>query len=585
MYKRVCSGTIAALLVVPAIWYFSPRPLTPASPGAQESGSPERRADRPSTDSSDVNPSISSPSEPKTSSPVALRRSGKTATIITKDDKTYPLRIYKPLLVPNDPSATQWWTTGTGLESAWGVGAGPNQTTVAVIDTGFGLQHEELADRWLTNTGEQGSVGSETASQLNCGDRSLVLDMSCNLIDDDHDGIVDNETGTTTKQNPSRLNCTSRGLALDKSCNRIDDDGNGFIDDVTGWDFVNLDNSVQAGEINPNGSGTTHGTEVAGVLGATGNNGKGIAGVDWSTRILPLQAIDDDRYGDTLTVANAVEYAANRDVDVISISLGADAEDPYLRQVIQYALDQGSIVVAASGNDGCDCIAYPARYPEVVAVGAQSSTGGPASFSSYGNSLDILAPGTGITTSVWSTANPTAAYVSGVAGTSFAAPYVSGLLSLARSHQPDASWGELLGTLLAQADHTGLSTASPVSPTLGSGYANAGRLMSRVTTASNPALRYGFSPLSDADVLGSTRAYQCGGGDFPTAAVYELTRGSAVRYTLSPLERTRAAADGWATKQLWHTCVGLPNDTPTTSRSLSLLSEIKNGTSPKAGSR
>jgi subtilisin family serine protease len=493
----------------------------------------------------------------------------------------YPLRIYKPLLTPNDPNQAQWWTTSTGLESAWGIGAGSRQTTVAVIDTGFGLKHEELAGRWLANTGEQGPTASEAASQLNCTDRGVALDESCNLIDDDHDGIVDNETGATTEQDPSRLNCTDLGRALDKSCNRLDDDDNGFIDDVTGWDFVNEDNNVQAGEVNPNGPETTHATEVSGVLAATGNNGKGIAGVDWSTKILPLQAIDDDGYGDTLTVANAVEYAANRGADVISLSLGADAEDPYLRQVIDYALDKGSIVVAASGNDGCDCISYPARYPEVVAVGAESSTGSPASFSSYGSSLDILAPGTDITTSIWNASNPTSAYVSGVAGTSFATPYVSGLLSLARSHQPAASWGELLNALLAQADHTGLSVSSPVSSTLGFGLAHADRFISRITTAKSPALRYEFSPLSATDTLGSSRAYQCEGGDFPTSAVYELTRGSSVRYTISPLEEIRAAADGWLTKQLWYTCVGLPGDTPATVRSINLLSEVRNSPTTK----
>jgi hypothetical protein len=581
IYKRVITGAAGAVLVVLAVQHFSSHPSSPVSPGTPTHTSPAQETGQPSANSSKTSPKTSSQSE--AAPPVTVRRVGETATLVAKNNRTFPLRIYRPLLVPNDPSATQWWTTGTGLESAWGVGAGPNQTTVAVIDTGFGLLHEDLVGRWLENAGEKGAAGSEAASQLNCTGRSLALTMSCNLIDDDHDGIVDNETGATTKQNPSRLNCTAQARSLDKSCNRIDDDSNGFVDDVTGWDFVNQDNSAQAGEVNPSGTGTAHGTEVAGVLGATGNNGKGIAGVDWATKILPLQAIDDDKYGDTLTVANAVEYAANRGVDVISISLGADAEDPYLRQVIQYALDQGSIVVAASGNDGCDCISYPARYPEVVAVGAESSSGGPASFSSYGSSLDILAPGSGIATSVWSAANPTAAYASGVAGTSFATPYVSGLLSLARSHQPEATWGELLGALLGQANHTGLTAASPVSPTLGSGYAHAGRLLSRVTTPSSPGLRYEFSPLSDTDTLGSTRAYQCEGADFPTTAAYELTRASSTRYTLSPLEQARAASSGWTTGRLLYTCVGLPHDTPTTVRSINLLSEIKNGTSTKAG--
>lgn len=582
MKIRVLVGGVLLFLLFVIIAAFASQdaPLSPLP--APPSSDTSSGSSLPKNSSADIVQEATPPQSVSKAAPRIDQSRGSVATIVASDESTYPLRIYKPLLTPNDPGATQWWTAGTGLDVAWGIGAGPVQTTVAVIDTGFALAHEEFVGRWAINAGEKGPTASQAGSQLNCTDRGLALNQSCNLVDDNRDGIVDNESGATTKQNPSRLNCSDQGVSLDKSCNRIDDDANGYVDDVSGWDFVNQDNSSQAGEINPNGQGTAHGTEVSGVLAASGNNGKGIAGVNWATKILPLQAIDDDEYGDTLTVANAVEYAADRGVDVISLSLGASAEDPYLRQVIHYALDKGSIVVAASGNDGCDCISYPARYPEVVAVGAENSSGNPASFSSYGSSLDILAPGSNITTSVWSAANPTSAYMSGVAGTSFATPYVSGLLSLARSHQSDASWAELLAALLSQADHKGLSVSSPTSPTLGYGYARAGRVMSRVTSASSPLLRYQFGPVSSADTLSSSLTYQCESGDFPSAALFELSRGTTVRYTISPLEQVRAAGSGWTTKKLWHSCVGLPGDTPTTIRTINLFSEIRNDTSLKA---
>lgn len=497
-------------------------------------------------------------------------------TFKTASGKTYPLRTYKTLAV-NDPYANQWWTSGTGLTTAWNIGAGPRQTTVAVIDTGFALGHQDLAGRWANNSGEQGATTSQNPSQRNCTGRGLPLSASCNLIDDDYDGIVDNESGSATVQNPSHLNCTDRGIALDKSCNLVDDDANGYVDDVTGWDFANNDASVQAGQTQPNGSSTEHGTEVSGILAATGNNGKGLAGVDWSTKILPLQAINDDGYGNTLTVGEAIYYAADRGVDVISLSLGSTGSDSYTRQAVQYALDRGSIVVAASGNDGCNCMLYPANYPEVIAVGAQNSSNQRASFSSYGSNLDIVAPGEDMITSTWSPTNQTSSYVGGVAGTSFAAPYVSGLLTLARSHQSDASWGELTNALLSSASHSGLSASSPFSSYIGSGYARGGNYISRVTTPSQPGMRYDFSPLRSAGTLGSSSVFYCTpNASFPTAPLYEITSGSSTSYTIDRLEELRAAADGDTVRNIGRACVGMPGDTPTTIRTINLPSEINN---------
>jgi subtilisin family serine protease len=80
----------------------------------------------------------------------------------------------------------------------------------------------------------------------------------------------------------------------------------------------------------------------------------------------------------------AVRYAADRGADVINMSLGSDESDDYLRDSILYAIKKGSIVVAASGNDGCDCISYPANYEVVVAVGASDGSNGRYSFSNYG---------------------------------------------------------------------------------------------------------------------------------------------------------------------------------------------------------
>lgn len=500
------------------------------------------------------------------------------AHFITETGETYPLRTYQALLTPNDPLPSQWWTTQTSLAPAWNygtAGSGSYTPAIAIIDSGFALAHEEFAGRWHQSDGEQGATTLQAPSQLNCTDRNLALDQSCNNIDDDFDGIVDNESGTTSIENPSWLNCTDRSLALDKSCNRIDDDNNGFIDDVTGWDFSNYDHSVQTGETNPAGEGTLHGTLVTGALGATGNNSVGIAGVNWSATLLPLQALDDDGYGNTLTVARAIYYAADQNVDIINISLGASAEDPYLRQAIAYALDRDIIVVAASGNDGCDCITYPARYPEVLAVGAFGESLSPSTFSNYGAELDLLAPGENFTLPAWSASNSTTGYLGGAAGTSFAAPYVSGLLGLIKSHQPTASWGELVAALLETSDRRSLTGASPHSTTFGYGYVRADTPLARVTTPATPGMRYTFGPVMPTDTLDSFRVHQCD-AYAPATLLYELTSGNIVRYTASKLTLHRAQQTGWTKTRAFPVCVGLSHDQPSSVRTINLLSELHN---------
>ncbi len=499
----------------------------------------------------------------------------KNDKIVDSSGNEYPIREYKLLLTPNDPNATQWWTTSTGLEQAWGIGGGSTPTTIAIIDTGFDLGHEEFSGRWYQNSGELGATSTEAPSDYNCSDQSIALDAACNNIDDNFNGVVDDEFGATTTENPSRLNCTDRSLALDKSCNLLDDDGNGLADDVTGWDFVNYDSVVEAGETNPSGSGTRHGTEVAGVAAATGNNGKGIAGVNWSSKILPIQALNDDSYGDTLTVSRAVRYAADQGADVISISLGSTLYDNYLRQAVDYAVTSGSVVVAASGNDGCDCINYPANFPEVVAVGASDSAGARASFSNWGANLDLVAPGVSIETTVWDAASDSQ-YVSSVAGTSFSTPFVSGLLALMRSWQPNATWGELVAAMSAEADHSALGVGENHSTVYGFGDALAGQAMNRVVTPRSSVQEYRYTPFTVADQLDSALVYQCSGSDWPSASIYRLRKDGQIRYTVSELQRYQSETAGWVSSFIGYSCSGLPTDTANSVRQINLLREIEN---------
>lgn len=507
----------------------------------------------------------------------------QTAEVLI-NNKIYPLRAYQALLNPNDPSASQWWTNSTNLPSAWDATTGNSSTTVAIIDTGFALDHEEFTSRWHRNPGETGSASAESASRLNCTDRSLSLSQSCNLVDDDLDGTVDNEIGATNYQNPSKLNCTAQTRSLAKDCNNIDDDGNGFVDDVTGWDFMNQDSSVQAGQLNPSGSGTAHGTMVTGVAAATGNNGKGIAGVNWQTKILPIQALDDDGYGDTISVGQSILYAVDQGVDVISISLGTPYHDTFVQEAIEIATKAGIVVVAASGNDGCDCMSYPARYPEVVAVGALNSSGLPADFSSWGGELDILAPGSGIRTTTWTNTNGTSAYASNVAGTSFATPYVAGLIASMKPLQNGTNPLQLFGALGESTSRPGGMTTQPHHTKYGFGAVQASASINRMVTPKTGLQVYRFVPVASGMYLLKTSSYETIGNynvhscdtNVGATPIYELQKAGTIFYTISKIEMQKAKQQGYTVQRFAYGCMQQNHDSYTIARLIDIFKEFRN---------
>lgn len=515
-------------------------------------------------------------------SSIPVRKGLKPESFVTIDNKTYPLRTYRTLAMPNDPLANQWWVTSPELDTAWDIPDGSYQTTLAVIDTGFALDHEEFQGRWHQNSGEVGATASEGISRLNCTDRGLSLDYSCNLVDDDVDGIVDNESGAAPYENESQLNCTDLGLTLDKSCNQLDDDGNDYVDDVRGWDVINQDNSPQAGELNPTGSGTTHGTMVAGVAAATGNNNVGIAGANWNTKILPIQALDDDSYGDTRSIGESIYYAIDQDVDVINISLGTDFQDDYVRGAIESATAEGILVVASSGNDGCECIVYPARYPEVVAVGALDTDGSLASFSSWGANLDLTAPGTNYTVPSWSNANQASRYVSGVAGTSFSSPLVAGIAAVIKSHQPNAQPLHLISALHETVSRSGISSTSTHDPQYGFGKLAAAALRTRMVTAKHSQQAYIFSPVSGGSKLtglmlegaGTYEMHECVAPQ--GLLIYELKNSTQTFYTISEVEVRRAQATGYSLTRFAYACLRQPHDTADHIRYLNIFREFRN---------
>jgi subtilisin family serine protease len=178
----------------------------------------------------------------------------------------------------------------------------------------------------------------------------------------------------------------------------------------------------------PNG----HGTAVAGVIAARGDDGIGIAGMAWKSRILPVRVLDQHGWGWDSDVAAGIVWAADQGARVINLSLGGPSPSPVLEAAVAHATAKGALVVAAAGNDGTDEPMYPAAISGVVAVGAANVFGQLTEFSSFGPWIDVTAPGVDVLTTI-PRAKGSYAYVS---GTSIAAPFVSGTAALVLGRWP-----------------------------------------------------------------------------------------------------------------------------------------------------
>lgn len=250
------------------------------------------------------------------------------------------------------------------------------------------------------------------AWDMTTGSQNVVIAVIGIGVDIDHPDLVAN-----TWFNPGEV-----------ANNGLDDEGNGYIDDVNGWNFYNDNN-------NPRPAGDDHETRVAGVSAGVGNNNIGICGVTWNSKIMPL------RVGYTSgDVAAAVEYARANGAHIINMSFGNYDKEKYgdllVKEMLDDAYEDGILLVATAGNDKIDTNRFPAALYNVMAVGASNQYdhhalwNGGYTGSNFGPWVDIAAPGSSIISTI-----PGGGY--GYAnGTSFSAPYVSGLGALLFSHAP-----------------------------------------------------------------------------------------------------------------------------------------------------
>jgi thermitase len=220
-----------------------------------------------------------------------------------------------------------------------------------------------------------------------------------------------------------------------------------------------------------------HGTHVAGIAAASSNNGVGIAGVSWGARIMPVKVLNRSGGGSYSNVSAGIVWAADHGAQVINLSLGGCSDSTLLHDAILNAYNQGVLIIASAGNFTCGSqVLYPARYPEVMAVGASDALNQPATYWSYGPEVDIAAPGVGIYSSCLGGGYCT------LSGTSMSAPHVSGLASILFGYVNnagtvrgiiestaldigDAGWDMYSGVGLIQMD-AALAQIIPTTPTL-----------------------------------------------------------------------------------------------------------------------
>lgn len=249
----------------------------------------------------------------------------------------------------------------------------------------------------------------------------------------------------------------------------FDDDGNGFIDDSLGYDFAQ----------NNFGLAGWHGSAVAGVAAAKVNNGIGVAGVGFNTRIMPIKVVPQNmlpRLPDPTSadIAKAIKYAADNGCRIINISLGStDWKSQLLQETINYAtLVKNALVVAAAGNRQQEIELFPASYEHVLSVAASDEND--RIYGSYNHFVDVMAPGKNIWTTMIS---PTELY-NMHEGSSFATPFVSGLAGLVMARFPQMTAQQVAEQIRVTADNVyHLQTNPALAEKLGKGRVNAWRAL------------------------------------------------------------------------------------------------------------
>jgi thermitase len=244
-----------------------------------------------------------------------------------------------------------------------------------------------------------------------------------------------------------------------------------------------------------------HGTHVAGIAAAIGNNGVGIAGMAWGVRIMALKVLDYNGSGYESDVASAINYAADHGAQVINLSLGGSTSDTTLSDAVNYAYGKGVTIVAAAGNGNTSQPFYPAAYPHVIAVASVDSNNQRSYFSNFGSDIALAAPGRSIYSTMWPGNNliadpgcPGTSYCY-LSGTSMATPHVAGVAALLAGMSPFNTPDKILAAM----ENTALDLGSPGwDQYYGYGLVQAGSALQYRILQISPATAFTFTPAGSA---------------------------------------------------------------------------------------
>jgi subtilisin family serine protease len=367
----------------------------------------------------------------KTAPGVDVFKAARHLSQLPEIEYAEPVYLHRTTSLPNDPRVG---TTGhryfatLGFDVAFASTQGSESVIIAIVDSGVDYQHPDLEGKMWRNTRE-----------------------------------IEN--------------------------NGIDDDGNGFVDDVIGWDFWESGDLITTWEQDndPMGTGSDHGTHVAGTAAARTNNGIGIAGTGYNSRYMAVKA--GGTIGDPTAIGFGYEgilYAVNNGAHVINNSWAGPNPSFFGRDIIAYAVASNVVVVCAASNENRDQMMYPASFPGALSVAALGSNSNEisrvkASYSNYNYRIDVAATGTNVISTIFSFGG-TERYGS-KSGTSMASPVVAGLAGLIRARYPEWNAERVTAQIRAAAtnidnDQTA-SQQSTLRNKLGNGMINAGRAVTK----------------------------------------------------------------------------------------------------------
>jgi subtilisin family serine protease len=389
---------------------------------------------------------------------------------------------------PNDPTyaaGTQWALNGAfGINApgAWDVTRGSTGVTVAVVDTGIDYNHPDLYQNIWLNQAEIPPSRMKNLTDVDGDGKITFRDLNDprnqgagKITDVNHDGRIDAADILAPMVLDAQGNDTGQGGWAYPG--NTQDGDTAHPNDFVGWNFLTNTNDP----MDNNG----HGTAVAGTIGAMGNNGVGISGVDWQVQLMPLELFTGSGGLGPDSIAAALQYAAQHGARISNNSY-VSGPSPTLQAAIQnlatwnYGSGQGTgmVFVAAAGNYALNTDnspVYPASYasPNKLAVAATDVNGNLVGFSDYGaKTVEVAAPGNDIYSTM-----PNNGY--GLdSGTSFASPQVAGVAALVLAQNPTWSASQVVSRIIA----TAMPLPSLAGKTVSGGLVNAAAAVGASTT-------------------------------------------------------------------------------------------------------